>query len=275
MIQISIILPSYNPQNYIYDCIRSICNQTLDASSFELIIILNGDKEPYFTDINRYILTIREGRGIKVCYTELPGVSNARNIGLDMACGEYFCFVDDDDILSSNYLEELLLVSSPTCIGLSAVKGFYSSCKEANDDFFLSKYYLNRNNKKHTLYNFRGYFSIPWAKMIHRSIIGSHRYDTRFANGEDSLFITGLCVNIDSFKFATDAAYYVRIRKGSASRRCINVSVLLKSLIIQEWEYLKLLIKNRKLKNILFFISRFVGILKSTIIVFINRKSYK
>ncbi len=113
MIQISIILPSYNPQNYIYDCIRSICNQTLDASSFELIIILNGDKEPYFTDINRYILTIREGRGIKVCYTELPGVSNARNIGLDMACGEYFCFVDDDDILSSNYLEELLLVSSP------------------------------------------------------------------------------------------------------------------------------------------------------------------
>ena len=56
--------------------------------------------------------------------------------------------------------------------------------------------------------------------MIHREIISNHRFDCRFKNGEDALFITSITDNFSSIKFSSDdAIYYVRERVGSASRK--------------------------------------------------------
>ena len=93
--KISIIIPTYKPGPYLKDCLESINNQTMNKKCFEVIIVLNGVIKPYIECI--YNLTKMYDFNSVVITTETPGVSNARNIGLIRAQGEYVCFIDDDD----------------------------------------------------------------------------------------------------------------------------------------------------------------------------------
>ena len=53
--RISIIIPSYRPEEYLYECLEAIRNQTLNQNEFETLVVLNGCKEPYFEQIQKYI----------------------------------------------------------------------------------------------------------------------------------------------------------------------------------------------------------------------------
>ena len=88
---------------------------------FEVLIVLNGDKEPFFSDISDLI---QDYHNIKLIYTPLKGVSNARNIGIESSIGDYICFIDDDDIVSPSYLERLLEQASADTISISNVAEF-------------------------------------------------------------------------------------------------------------------------------------------------------
>ena len=107
MQEISVIVPTYKPDYYIWECLNSIAIQSLDKEKYEVLIVLNGDKEPFFTEIESY-LKKNNLNNFSLIYSQEKGVSNARNIGLDRAKGEYICFVDDDDFLDKNYLQEML-----------------------------------------------------------------------------------------------------------------------------------------------------------------------
>ena len=109
MQEISVIVPTYKPDYYIWECLNSIAIQSLDKEKYEVLIVLNGDKEPFFTEIESY-LKKNNLNNFNLIYSQEKGVSNARNIGLDRAKGDYICFVDDDDFLDKNYLEEMLRV---------------------------------------------------------------------------------------------------------------------------------------------------------------------
>ena len=98
--RISVIIPSYRPEEYLYECLEAIRNQTLTQNEFETLVILNGCKEPYFEQIQKYINV--HSSNIRLIQTDVPGVSNARNIGIEAAKGEYLTFVDD--IVSPVYL---------------------------------------------------------------------------------------------------------------------------------------------------------------------------
>ena len=102
MTLISVIIPTYKPGAYIYECLDSIINQTLDCKLYEILIILNGFSEPYYKCIASYT----DYNNVKILYESMASVSNARNKGLEVAKGEYICFIDDDDVVYSNYLEE-------------------------------------------------------------------------------------------------------------------------------------------------------------------------
>ena len=125
IISISVIIPSYRPQNYLYECLNSLRNQTLSSEKFEVLLVLNGCCEPYKSQIEDYVLKYNM-TNLRLIQIDQAGVSNARNAGLDKVCGEYICFVDDDDYISPNYLEGLLEVSSVDTVGLSNTVAFNS-----------------------------------------------------------------------------------------------------------------------------------------------------
>lgn len=106
--KISVIIPTYKPKEYLWDCLESLERQTLPPNEFEIIIVLNGCNEPYYSQIKKHIEST--SLNINFIHTLLGGVSNARNLGLDAANGDYISFIDDDDYVSESFLEYLLII---------------------------------------------------------------------------------------------------------------------------------------------------------------------
>ena len=119
---ISVIIPSYKPQPYLYECLMSLEKQTFDKAEFEVIIILNGCNEPYQSEIEQFVSHV--SLCVRVMQTDVPGVSNARNIGLDVAQGDFVTFVDDDDLVSETYLEGMYAIAAQGRIPLSNLIAF-------------------------------------------------------------------------------------------------------------------------------------------------------
>lgn len=102
---ISVIVPVYNVESVLHYCLDSILNQTY--SNFELILIDDGSGDRSSELCDQYA---EKDKRIRVFHKENGGVSSARNVGIENARGEYICFVDSDDYVAENYLEELILV---------------------------------------------------------------------------------------------------------------------------------------------------------------------
>ena len=100
--KVSIIVPTYNVENYIEDCLDSLVNQTLQ--DIEIIVINDGSTDNTLENILKYST---KDKRIKVLYQKNAGPSAARNKGLEAATGEYVAFVDADDWISPNYMENL------------------------------------------------------------------------------------------------------------------------------------------------------------------------
>lgn len=99
---VSIIIPAYNAEKYIKDCIQSLERQSF--SDYEIIIVNDGSKDK----TGEVCKALAESdKRINVITQENTGVSSARNRGIQEACGEYIMFVDADDELCPNALEEL------------------------------------------------------------------------------------------------------------------------------------------------------------------------
>lgn len=99
--KISIILPVYNSEKYIEDTIKSVLNQTL--KEFELIIVDDGSSDNSYKICNK--LALLDNR-IKLFRKMNGGISDARNFGLTKAKSDYISFLDHDDLISPNLLEE-------------------------------------------------------------------------------------------------------------------------------------------------------------------------
>ena len=93
----SFIIPAYNEEDYIGDCIKSIKKQK--PKSFEIIVVDNGCTDK--------TVKIARGLGCRVVKESKKGLSNARNKGAKVAKGDIFCFVDADGVLAKNWLEEV------------------------------------------------------------------------------------------------------------------------------------------------------------------------
>jgi glycosyltransferase involved in cell wall biosynthesis len=101
--KVSIIVPVYNSEGYLNNCINSILNQTY--KDFELILVDDGS-----TDNSGEICNYYENgdNRVRVIHKSNEGVSTARNVGIDIAKGEYIMFVDSDDWIEINAIETLM-----------------------------------------------------------------------------------------------------------------------------------------------------------------------
>ena len=256
---ISVIVPSYKPQDYLWDCLDSIRNQSLDPSTYETIIVLNGCNQPYYQQIENYIANCDSVCSIRLIQTDIPGVSHARNMGIEASKGEFLTFIDDDDLISSVYLEELLKVSGKDCIGCSNSYRFEDSLEECTDNF-LSKAYKECKGKPYTSYRFRRFLSPPYCKLIHKDIIGETRFPVKLAKSEDSVFCLRLTPKVKEMRLAgEEAIYYQRHRKGSVMRRKNSFGYEFAALCKLEWAYLTTWFRHPFQYSLALVISRMVA----------------
>lgn len=266
--KISVIIPSYNPGSYFSECINSLYQQNLPFNMWEIIIILNGNVTLYKNYIEEVLQTKPKELMTTLICTETPGVSNARNMGLNKATGEYICFIDDDDIVSPNYLYKLLSIANKENIVISNIYSFVKNINEKRTNFFVCNKLKESSIYNHaSLFKNRSFLAFPVAKIIHRNIIGDRRYDKRFKNGEDALFITSITDRVKDICFTLDATYYVRERTGSATRKKIPYRELIHHTFLLIIEYINIYFKNPFKYNFLLFLSRIPGVIKGAILL--------
>lgn len=137
--KISIIVPVYNAERYLHQCIDSILVQT--HTDFELLLINDGSTDNSGSICNEY--SQKDSR-INVFHKENGGVSSARNFGITKSEGEYICFIDSDDWIESTFIEKLLLpliTQNADVIFCDYYKEYYNKTREvkSSSDFYNMK----------------------------------------------------------------------------------------------------------------------------------------
>ena len=219
--KISVIIPTYKPAKYIHECLSSLKAQTLIETEFEVLIILNGCKEPWYSELFNFVKEEMVGLNVRLIQIDSPGVSNARNIGMENSGGEYIAFIDDDDRVSPNYLENLLAAMGEQK-HVVVVSNFYSfdEKNEIHGDYVHDAFIRNKTSHAKSLIKSRGFLSAVHGKLISKEIIGNKKFSTTMTNGEDTLFMTEISNKIkEIWKTSDDTIYWRRIRAESASRK--------------------------------------------------------
>lgn len=255
---IAVLIPTYKPGKYIESCLASIENQLLTKMDFTVYIALNGSDSSSYIYLKKVLK--RFTFKYKLYYLSKPGVSFARNFLIDNSSEDFIIFLDDDDLISSNYLLELAKVTTPDTMGISNISNFIDSPSEKKVNYIgnsFKKLKMIETSKVKT----RKYYSSPCAKMLHRDMLKNYRFDTFLTNGEDSLFMALISKNITKTqKTAFNTYYYVRERLGSASRKKVCRKNEIKRISYLLKEYFKLLIN--KDYDTLFIFTRLLATLK-------------
>ena len=214
---ISVIIPSYKPDNYIYKCLESVARQDIDKQRYEVIIVLNGCNEPYHTDIKLFLQQKFQGIKTLLLQNDVAGVSNARNIGLDNAQGEYITFIDDDDWVSHNYLKGLLEVANPDYIMISNVIQIEEKTQKQLP-YYLHATYLNLKDINHvSKFKVRSFLSTACVKLIPKAIIENRRFNNQLSIGEDAFFMFLISDKINGFSFAKSDVIYYRVKRDNSA----------------------------------------------------------
>lgn len=268
MMKISVIVPTYKPGEYLWDCLLSLKDQTLPKDEFEVLLVLNGCGEPYASQIGSFISDSLEGLNVRFIKIAEGGVSNARNVAIEAAEGEYIAFIDDDDYVSAPYLEELLGAASADTVALSYTIAF----RDGEDDRPLpyrisSAYDTCTNLPECTVRQARKYFSGPCMKLIPRNIVGKRRFNPAFRNGEDSIFMFLISDRIGKVAFTTrNAVYYRRFREGSAVTSRRTFCQKLSNAMRKTGEYIRIYMSSPLKYDFRFFMTRVLGAFKEVLV---------
>ena len=259
--QISIIIPTYAPGAYIYDCLNSLLVQTSGYRYFEVIVVLNGKRDPYFSDIQNY-LTKHDFR-FELLYTEEKGVSNARNTALNFIGSrdsQYVVFLDDDDKLSPNFIESVSQKAQPDTVVTSNSKFFFDDQNNTEGKDYISKCYEDNINTSYNIFKYRCFLSNVAIKLFPLAVIGKTRFNKRFSVGEDALFSFMVSNKIKRIVLTGYDTFYIRrIRSNSASRSRKSRLTRFNNSYRLCIAYSKIYFRSPFEYNFLFYISRIVA----------------
>lgn len=160
--ELSIIIPSYNSETTIKECIESVLGQKTNVE-YEIIVINDGS-----TDKTQEIVETIQNEKVVLINQDNKGFSGARNRGIDESLGEYIMFLDSDDMLVGNCIESMMsqIIEQKSDI----IQGsFYSFDDGHKHKCILKKQIIEDDNK---VFN-PGY---PWAKIYKRELFDRIRF---------------------------------------------------------------------------------------------------
>ena len=210
---ISIIIPVFNREKYIEECIRSVQNSTY--KNYEIILIEDGSTDNTLEICRRLA---EEDPAIHILEGEHAGVSAARNKGLKAVQGDYVFFLDSDDIIHSQLLETLVEGMKETGAAMSATETFSmpeeywfelypyikSDLGPGETTFMTFEETLDAVFSGHTPLQMIG------GVMMRRDLIGDTQFRTDLYIGEDFFFIYENLIKGVSTLFLKQVWYYAR-----------------------------------------------------------------
>ena len=199
---ITVIVPVYNTEKYLYRCIDSILAQTF--TNFELLLIDDGSNDASGQICDEY--TTKDNR-VRVFHKKNGGVSSARNLGLDNAIGKYIMFVDSDDYMMPGMLEVMLSALESkkadlvVCGTMETGGGYWRPVADVD-------YSINQLNDHFVTLLHTELLSPPWNKILKKKIIGNIRFSEDISFGEDLLFNIQYLKKCETISFIKEAPFY-------------------------------------------------------------------
>ena len=224
MVLVSVVIPMYNVEEYIEDCLISLKEQTY--KNIEILVINDGSTDNSLT-IAKNIA--KEDNRIKVYTKENGGLSSARNYALNKISGDYITFVDSDDYVSKNFIEKLLDMINKYSTDI-AICG-YSRLEDKRIVHTLDNYYEELLTTKKIIadmYNNKDskYISYitAWGKLYKTSLFEGISYPSK--KHEDEFITYRLYLKTNRICYVNEELYIYRIRSGSIMGSGFNLNYL-------------------------------------------------
>lgn len=212
MAEISMIVPVYQVEKYIAQCIESVLQQTFQ--DFELILVDDGSTDGSGSICDAYE---KKDSRIHVIHTENRGAATARNTGMDQAAGKYITFLDGDDYLTRTMLERLYEVMKDSAYDM-VVCDFLNLLPEEKDNFTvgLKENTVNGREVLEHLKNQRNYgvWTVVWNKIYKKNVLENIRFPVG-KYFEDEFFSNQLFLNSDQIHIIPDVLCYHRVLESS------------------------------------------------------------
>lgn len=199
---LSIIIPVYNAEKYLDECLNKVLKETNDST--EIILINDGSTDGSLKICQKY-----KNQNIKIYNNENHGVAYSRNFGISKAKGKWIMFVDADDLLCDNWHTH--------------IKKYYN---KKFDFVFFSKNFNGVNYSKADVLSFitkykHNKFYLPsiWSKIYSRKFLieNNIKFDEKLINGEDMIFNINCLFASSKYSFDNNSIYKYRINLQSAT----------------------------------------------------------
>ena len=221
--KVSVIVPIYNVENFVEECLNSLKYQTL--RDIEVILVNDGSTDNSIEKI-KYLLD--DCNHFKLINQENAGLSAARNKGLDYATGEYIAFVDSDDYVEPTFLEELYnaAIEDNLDIVMGGYKKFQNNCYEEikrNSNLYdkvMTGIDFLKSELKHSDYRMEVWDDLYKAEFLRKN-------NLKFKNGvlhEDELFTPLALIKANRVKLTSSIKYNYRQRENSIMSNKPNIN---------------------------------------------------
>ena len=219
-IDLSIIVPVYNVENYLRRCLDSILLQP-SSITYEILLIDDGSSDKSGAICDEYQSNFPN---VFVSHIENNGVAEARNLGISLSKGNYLYFMDPDDFLSDNFFDKissnLKQKWDVLCFGYNEIKENRNTVLSCRPHFYTHCGLLGKNefrNEFIELFKTDMMYNV-WSRIYNKTFILKH--DIRFPNkqiGEDTLFNFQAYRHLNTVLFIDSTLYnYIAGRSGSA-----------------------------------------------------------
>lgn len=221
MDKITIIIPVYNVEKYmLIQCLDSILNQTY--KNIELIIVDDGSKQDV-ADLCEEYRASHSHFDIKVVHNRNGGASVARNTGIEISTGAYITFVDADDWIDDDYVEQLykkIVKSNADIVMCSRVFEFKSNSK--HDSFFdKDKVFSSQNKKELIRKSITTGVAGTWCKLYRREFLVKNnlKYDKNLRRTQDIIFNLYAFQKADKIIYFNKSIYHYRMQNESVTKK--------------------------------------------------------
>lgn len=211
---VSVVVPVYNSKKYIQRSIESICDQYY--KHIEIILVDDGSTDNSIEIAEKII--IEKEMEYKIVRQENSGLPSARNKGIDNSIGEYICFIDSDDIISKEHIEQLVELAKTSDL-LVVFSGFEKVCENHRE----GTKGIGAQSLIHSKQELLSFFVLRKPAIHCCSLLVLNKYlkeknlyfNEKLKYGEDAEFMWRLFSTIDRIGEIKDNSYKYLIRDNS------------------------------------------------------------
>ena len=228
MPSLSIVMPVYGVEKYISTAIESVLSQTYQ--DWELIIVNDGTKDRSREIAQKY----KEcDSRIHIIDKENGGLSDARNVGLQYACGEYVHFFDSDDYISEDYYSNLIGYITPNKTDI-LISGYTVEFQDNHNKLIsddireMKKSEINDFTSKEWLQFIDKYFNYAWNKLFRLDFLkeNSLLYKKGLYSIEDAEFMSRVIISAPNIKLCPSVGYHYINRDRISLGRCYKREIV-------------------------------------------------